>query len=393
MAAPTPVGSVSALPCLVLGCPEKIEHERSISNFDAKTSQKSERPRLNPDSAPNMVRFLTRCGVALGLAPLLSCHDQKHQDDGGTGGARMDHPDSIGGSDAGPSPSSGGSLSPEAPSGGMPAEHPAGGSPEGQLPSTGGGGAASEPEDEPRCDPQLSYDNRSLVGTALDELFVNKDLSAIDRYWSDPYLQHNPIGMSGVTAFRSLMSSFVLSTSFQYERIRTLADCDLVVVQGRYSQTGVIFDMFRVQDAKIVEHWDSDTNQASNAEGPSELVLTKSHDAYRAHVLEFMNLVLIDGAHDRSGDYLSATYVDRRSPQSLGPEALFDALENENSSYERVHYVIADNNFVFVLSEGKRANAKYAFYDLFRLEDEAIVERWDSSRPVPVSTASGLPIF
>ncbi|AUX43401.1 uncharacterized protein SOCE26_048490 [Sorangium cellulosum] len=53
------------------------------------------------------------------------------------------------------------------------------------------------------------------------------------------------------------MRGIVSSSSFSYQRLRTFAECDLVVVQGRYSGTGVIFDMFRVKDEKIMEHWDS----------------------------------------------------------------------------------------------------------------------------------------
>src|SRR5688572_1240618 len=109
------------------------------------------------------------------------------------------------------------------------------------------------------CDRSLTVANRALVGTAIDELFIEKDLEAIDRYWAEPYLQHNPLAASGVAAFRNLMSSFVPSPTFSYERVRTLADCDLVVVQGEYSGQGVIFDMFRVGDGRIIEHWDSDS--------------------------------------------------------------------------------------------------------------------------------------
>ncbi len=91
------------------------------------------------------------------------------------------------------------------------------------------------------------------------------------EYWADPYLQHNPIAESGVDAFANIMSSVVSSPSFSYERLRTFADCDLAVVQGRYSGTGVIFDLFRLSDGKLVEHWDSDANQASDASGPTEV--------------------------------------------------------------------------------------------------------------------------
>jgi len=126
------------------------------------------------------------------------------------------------------------------------------------------------------------------VNAALDALFVDEQLSAIDEYWADPYLQHNPIAESGVDAFANVMSSIVSSPSFSYERLRTLAECDLAVVQGRYSGTGVIFDLFRLSDGKLVEHWDSDANQASGADGPTEVGSPEATAQNRAAVLAFL---------------------------------------------------------------------------------------------------------
>src|SRR5690606_18957742 len=99
---------------------------------------------------------------------------------------------------------------------------------------TSTGGAGGSP---PRCDPELSQQNRMLVGKAIDELFIDKDITAVDRYWSDPYLQHNPIAMSGVATFRNLFSGIL--DSFTYQRLLALADCDLAVVLGRSSNSGV----------------------------------------------------------------------------------------------------------------------------------------------------------
>ena len=103
-----------------------------------------------------------------------------------------------------------------------------------------------------------------------------KDATAIDRYWADPYLQHNPIARSGVATFKSLIGGLVMGASFSYQHLLTLADCDLAVVYGRYAQTGVIFDMFRLRDGKIMEHWDSES-------GASESSGLDPHDAGRPH--------------------------------------------------------------------------------------------------------------
>jgi predicted SnoaL-like aldol condensation-catalyzing enzyme len=282
----------------------------------------------------------------------------------------------TGGSSSGGNSSTGGSAS-----GGSSA-----GAGAGQAGAGGSGGSA------PGCAAELSRANRTLVAKAIDDLFIQKDLTAIDRYWSDPYLQHNPIAKSGVSTFRSLMSSLVSSASFQYTRLLTLSDCELVVVYGRYAQTGVIFDMFRVQAGKIMEHWDSDANQASEASGVDALDETAVTAASRQLFSEFARSVLVGGNTGPIADYLSAGFVEHRGA-AAGPTAFTQYLSTQNISYTKVHHLIADGNYVFALSEGKRGSSAYGFYDLFRVEGGKLVEHWDSRRAVPSSTMSGLGIF
>lgn len=253
----------------------------------------------------------------------------------------------------------------------------------GSAGSDGGtGGSGGSPS---TCDPSLSESTRTAVAAALDALFVDKQTSAIDQYWADPYLQHNPVAESGVDTFKSFMIPFVTSSGFSYERIRTFAECDLAVVQGRYSGTGVIFDMFRLSDGKLVEHWDSDSGQASDASGPTEITNPGATASSRAVVLDFLGR-LIDGDAEGANELIADGYTDHRS-------GYLDAVANGTVSYSTVHHVIADGEFVFTLSEGELQGTTYGFYDLFRLENGKLAEHWDSRRVVPGSTASGLGIF
>lgn len=256
---------------------------------------------------------------------------------------------------------------------------------------TGGvAGAVAEPE--PRCEPAVTTASRTVAGAALDGLFVDKRVGAIDEFWGEPYLQHNPIAKSGVAAFKSIMSGVVASSGFSYERLRLLADCDLAVVQGKYAGTGVIFDMFRVKDGKLVEHWDSDSNQASDASGPKPGSSTAQTTQNREQVLSLLERVLVRGERAAATELLAPSFVEHRG-NGTGPDAFLQQLTNGKVAYTRVHHVIADGDFVFTLSEGTLSGAAYGFYDLFRLEARRIVEHWDSRRAVPASTSSGLGIF
>jgi predicted SnoaL-like aldol condensation-catalyzing enzyme len=84
--------------------------------------------------------------------------------------------------------------------------------------------------------------NTEIVVTAMRELFVEKDLTALDRYWAEPYVQHSPQMPNGL------------------DTLRTAAQGDLVfthsIVHGWAPNPVVIVDIFRLDNGRIVEHWD-----------------------------------------------------------------------------------------------------------------------------------------
>jgi len=100
--------------------------------------------------------------------------------------------------------------------------------------------------------------NKELVKTALTALFINGDKTALDKYWSDHYIQHNPQVGNGREALRKLAAS--LGSNFKYEMGLIVAEGDFVVVHGRYTGFGpkpmIGVDIFRVKDGKLAEHWD-----------------------------------------------------------------------------------------------------------------------------------------
>jgi predicted SnoaL-like aldol condensation-catalyzing enzyme len=100
--------------------------------------------------------------------------------------------------------------------------------------------------------------NKQLVLNAMTELFINRDVTAIGRYWGDTYVQHNPHIPSGHEALPGIIRG--LGSDFKYEPGMLVADGDLVMIHGRYTGWGpkpmVVVDIFLVKDGKLVEHWD-----------------------------------------------------------------------------------------------------------------------------------------
>jgi predicted SnoaL-like aldol condensation-catalyzing enzyme len=104
----------------------------------------------------------------------------------------------------------------------------------------------------------MTTTHADLVVTALTELFIHRDTSAVERHWSPSYRQHNPRIPDG----REHLAAFAaqLPESFRYEPGLVVANGDHVMIHGRYLGWGpkpvVAVDIFRIEGGKLAEHWD-----------------------------------------------------------------------------------------------------------------------------------------
>lgn len=100
--------------------------------------------------------------------------------------------------------------------------------------------------------------NKEIVMAAVKGLFISRDVSVLDKYWSPDYIQHNPMVPNGSAVLKGFVSNF--GPDFKYEPGMVVAEGDLVMVHGRYSGIGpkpmISVDIFRLANGKIVEHWD-----------------------------------------------------------------------------------------------------------------------------------------
>ena len=119
-------------------------------------------------------------------------------------------------------------------------------------------------------DPQLAA-NKRLVWNMWREFLQAGDIEAADKYLAPEYHQHNPnaeTGLEGVKAYFRAAGMQKTEVKDYIERLVAItAERDLVTLalvrEGTNSAgeayTTTWFDMFRVRDGKIVEHWDTAT--------------------------------------------------------------------------------------------------------------------------------------
>lgn len=117
--------------------------------------------------------------------------------------------------------------------------------------------------------------NKQLVLTAYQGLFGDHDLSVIDKYWAQDYIQHNPYMADGRESVKTYVTKLGIE-SWPKTRVRFLrvaADGDLVFLQTVQPKTAqspemVIVDIFRVAGGKIAEHWDTMQAVPADATNP-----------------------------------------------------------------------------------------------------------------------------
>jgi predicted SnoaL-like aldol condensation-catalyzing enzyme len=103
--------------------------------------------------------------------------------------------------------------------------------------------------------------NRELVVAFYTTVFVQKQVAeGFARHVGPVYIQHNPRVPDGPEAAVKLLSQVITRDSIS-EIKRVVAENDLVVLHvhsrsNPQDRGRAIVDIFRVQNGKIVEHWD-----------------------------------------------------------------------------------------------------------------------------------------
>ncbi|SEG96095.1 Predicted SnoaL-like aldol condensation-catalyzing enzyme [Nonomuraea solani] len=247
----------------------------------------------------------------------------------------------------------------------------------------------------------MSY-AKDIVLQAAGELFGDKDATAVDRWATPDYRQHSAMAADGAEGLRVLVSA--LGPDFRYEPARVITDGDTVALHGTYRGFGpkplVGFDIFRVQDGKLAEHWDALQPQAdttvsgrSETDGPTEVDALDQTEPNRALVTAFVQNILQGGKVDTITDYISTERYHQHNPligdglEGLGAALAAFAEQGIDMVYDTVHKVVAEGSFVLTVSEGRLGSAPTAFYDLFRVENGKIVEHWDATPPIPAPDA------
>jgi predicted SnoaL-like aldol condensation-catalyzing enzyme len=123
------------------------------------------------------------------------------------------------------------------------------------------------------ADPQLAA-NKKLVFDFWREVFQTRNMELAPQYMAEDYIQHNPNVPTGRQPFMDFfgkMERQPLKPEID-NLVTMIAEGDKVILAFRrelpdpnnsgQTYTTTWFDMLRIEDGKIAEHWDYGTRQA-----------------------------------------------------------------------------------------------------------------------------------
>lgn len=247
---------------------------------------------------------------------------------------------------------------------------------------------------------------KELVLALFTAAFVDHDPEAARQLITPDYIQHNPQVPTGADGLIGLIP-LVAESGMTATTHRVITEGDLVVLHNTYDNADAFgaaslaaFDIFRVEDGKVAEHWDNlqpipETTASGRGmtDGPTDIT-DRDHTAEnKALVLGFVQDVLGGAAPQNAPNYMDPEVYMQHNPNL--EDGLAGLLAGTQAWAEQgfvitkfaPQIVVAEGNFVFVASDATVSGQPWAFFDLWRVEDGKIVEHWDVVSPTPSEMA------
>jgi predicted SnoaL-like aldol condensation-catalyzing enzyme len=120
--------------------------------------------------------------------------------------------------------------------------------------------------------------NKTAVREFYDLAFNQRQPdAAVAKYVGNSYRQHNPLAGDGTAPFIGFVNWLTgANPDLRFHFKRFIAEGDLVVVHSHMvpskdARGTAVMDIFRLEDGKIVEHWDVLQEVPEKAENPNTM--------------------------------------------------------------------------------------------------------------------------
>lgn len=260
-------------------------------------------------------------------------------------------------------------------------------------------------------EPELAA-NKQLVYDMWRTLIEARDTTAAERYLAEDYIQHNPnadTGRAGVLAFfASLGEPLPVQDRVQTPLVSIVAEGDYValVQVDEYEQprpyTTTWFDLFRIEDGLIAEHWDHGRLPADGTprayvppvESPDQEATLANADAQLAEnqrlVYDMWRTLLDAQQVEEAPRFLADGYVQHNPLANTGLAGFlaffrqFAQPQPIQPTVDGLIQVVAEGDLVVLATVRAYDDASgtpytTTWFDMFRVDDGLLVEHWDTA--------------
>jgi predicted SnoaL-like aldol condensation-catalyzing enzyme len=247
-----------------------------------------------------------------------------------------------------------------------------------------------------------THSNGGLLDKALSVFEgIKKRNPAIATQYidSEKFINHNVHAYDGIAGVEGFISHLPPATATApLTVVRAFQDGQYVFTHAEGDVFGptVLFDIFKFEDGKIVEHWDNATSAKppnasghTSTDGPTKAEDLELTEQNKAIVKDFYESIFLKGQFERMGSFFNGDNFIRHDPRGGdGLTALMTMIRKQVQegvvmTVDRIALILGEGNFVLVAAGGSIADKPVAYYDLFRLEGGKIAEHWDVIEETP----------
>ena len=208
------------------------------------------------------------------------------------------------------------------------------------------------------------------------------------------FVEHNPYVADGVEGLTNFINQSPRD-QLRLEVIRAIQDGPYVMTQAKGQRSGgkVFFDIFRFEDGLVVEHWvfsamDAPPNRSGHTQidGPSEARHPENTEKNKSLLRNYYETFHIRGDHSRSEQYFADDLMIRHEPGVHDGVAEFlrdvEVLMHHRT-IDEIKFLLGQGDLVFIAAKGTHEDKPCVYIDLYRVENEKLVEHWGFPEMVP----------
>jgi predicted SnoaL-like aldol condensation-catalyzing enzyme len=238
--------------------------------------------------------------------------------------------------------------------------------------------------------------NKTIVLECYRKIIRDMDLSVINDYVHEDYIQHSPTvkdGRSGLVEMLTFMKSLPKPAEKSPSPIiRVIADGDLVAIHLDVKFMGkhiAVVDLMRLRDGKLAEHWDASesyevTGRPITMTNGTTVIEDSVNASDSKKLVRYFYEKVMNGNISDYGKYFTEGFIEHNIANSLLDTREYDI---------KIKRIIAEGNFVVAHCEYIGIGKSSSCFDIFKLEDDKIAEHWSVWQQVPDVMAHGNGMF